>query len=171
MSLLTSLIQHLGVSQRPYQKVSIKPSQPPERETNTLANLAEISRQGLVPLEILKLYHLEALTGTSQQSLTESLLDINSSSLDNSPLIWVRQSQINLLIWSGNQIKLFPANQPVQIDHPTLMLYLNKYGQYFPIVGCKSENKFFRPGTENPGQKTSYLLLKLLGSPDLMIVD
>lgn len=147
----------------------------------SLATISEITRYNLVPLDLLKTYSLVNLNGSSQNSLfncLKSLVDRSQSETQqDSPVetnpqtvneyvnSWSRATGINVVIWSSNQspqIKLYSAKNPVEIDRPSLMIFRNKYGQYFPIKSHASKSSLYYLGPENPQKQSSYLLLKLL---------
>ena len=121
----------------------------------------------MIALKVLNTYRLLPLKVITEYSLMASILTLIKRNFVE--LSWTEQITliesygkqtpsditkllgINIIIWSANQIELF-CHEVGKYDHPTILIFQNKYGQYYPIVNNSNIHEL----------NNSPLLLKLL---------
>jgi hypothetical protein len=120
-----------------------------DRKMN-LGHINELGRQNIASLALLKNYKLGVLKVESEMSRVASVfaaIDHYFDRLDqfeqtrlvetvpDDPQKLAHDLNINIIVWSAVQIKLYNASKSEsKIDMPTVMIFQNKYGQYYPII-------------------------------------
>jgi len=169
MPILDSLISALETPQKVHLPTIYSSNELHETKSDSsLAEISEIVRQILIPLDLLKRYHLISISGNSRISLINCLKSINDNKIKDIRE-WTRATGLNVIVWSSashienTRVDFYSATEPVEIDRLCLIIYQNKYGQYFPVSALGNNAvPLYYPGVENPAIHSSYLLLRLI---------